>query len=472
MSNARWLKSREVVKRIVIQGELILETPARFGNGDSDGLVDMSLALDPLEGRALLTGASLAGALRNYLRERENGYWQPGGKESLEAVLFGRQEDDEGEQSLLITYDSLGDKPILELRDGVAIDPRTRTAEEKKKYDFELIEAGCLFPLRMELLVQEQREQELLRGLAIALQGLERGEIPLGARKRRGFGRCLVEEWRVCRYDLTNPEGLIGWLENDRTGETKGRNISDLLEAEEADLDRRETFTLEATFTLDGSLLIRSGFGEADAPDAVHLHSNRRGRPAPILSGTSLAGALRARAWRIVKTLGSETTARKMIDELFGPRLEPGEDKPAASRLITAETEVSNPLNLVQSRVKIDRFTGGSFPTALFSEQPVFGQQGTGVGVKVALQQPNEAQIGLLLLLLKDLWTGDLTLGGEASVGRGRLCGKKATLVYKKAAPKESQTWEITQADGQLQVMEDKACLEQFVAAFRKEVQG
>ena len=41
------------------------------------------------------------------------------------------------------------------------------------------------------------------------------------------------------------------------------------------------------------------------------------------------------------------------------------------------------------------------------------------------------AEIGLLLLVLKDLWTGDLPIGGESSVGRGRLRGKEATLSLK-----------------------------------------
>jgi hypothetical protein len=40
--------------------------------------------------------------------------------------------------------------------------------------------------------------------------------------------------------------------------------------------------------------------------------------------------------------------------------------------------------------------------------------------------------VGLVLLLLKDLWTGDLPLGGEISVGRGRLKGKQATLTWKR----------------------------------------
>jgi len=89
-----------------------------------------------------LTGASLAGALRSYLREFEHGYGQQGDKKSLYMNLFGNQENDEGEQSLLIVDDSLGEKPKVELRDGVKINNKTRTAEDKHKFDFELIEAG------------------------------------------------------------------------------------------------------------------------------------------------------------------------------------------------------------------------------------------------------------------------------------------------------------------------------------------
>src|SRR5207244_1964323 len=67
--------SRAVVERIFIGGRLELETPAHFGNGDAEGTTDMPLLYDAVEdGRPLLTGASVAGALRNYLRECEHGY--------------------------------------------------------------------------------------------------------------------------------------------------------------------------------------------------------------------------------------------------------------------------------------------------------------------------------------------------------------------------------------------------------------
>src|SRR5262245_64089322 len=68
------LRHRSLRQRIVVTGWLELTTPAHFGNGDVDELTDMPLLVDEVSGKALLTGASLAGALRNHLRERQWGY--------------------------------------------------------------------------------------------------------------------------------------------------------------------------------------------------------------------------------------------------------------------------------------------------------------------------------------------------------------------------------------------------------------
>jgi len=477
MNHAHWLKSREIVERIIIQGDLIFETPVGFGSGDSEELVDIPLLLDPLEGNALLTGASLAGALRSYLRERECGYGGKGDRNSLYLTLFGRQEDAEGEQSLLITHDSLGNKPVVEIRDGVKIDPITHTANKENKFDFELLEAGTTFSIKMELLVQENRKDKLLRGLAIALQGLEKSEINFGVRKRRGFGKCRVNEWKICSYNLIESDGLISWLTNDRNVKKSGSNISDLLSVSESDLDKRKMFIMDGTFSLNGSLLIGSGFDDVNAPDNVHLKSNRNGKIVNILSGTSVAGALRARALRIANTVSKNGNAKSMVDILFGPPIKKSQYKtstsnikPTASKLITTETEIINPLDLVQSRIKIDRFTGGAYPTALFNEQPVFGLD-TGIKIDILIQQPDDAQIGLLLLLLKDLWTCDLPLGGEANVGRGRLHGKSVTLTYRSADSESVQKWKIDKANDGLNITGDQNKLEEFVRAFQEAMQ-
>ena len=71
-----------------------------------------------------------------------------------------------------------------------------------------------------------------------------------------------------------------------------------------------------------------------------------------------------------------------------------GRPKPGGSRVVTEESLVEGGRDLVQSRVKIDRFTGGAFPAALFSEQPVFGSDGTSVELSLTLRNPDLAEIG------------------------------------------------------------------------------
>lgn len=198
--------------------------------------------------------------------------------------------------------------------------------------------------------------------------------------------------------------------------------------------DKRDSFTLEATFALNGSMLIRSEGRSADrGPDAVHLKARQaNGGIAPVLSGTSLAGVLRARAYKILATLGS-TNAKDQVDKLFGADMEECKRKktqPFASRLKVTEQVINNvQAELVQNRVSIDRFTGGALETALFNEQPVFGGKDSRLTLTLHLRNPKDFEIGLLLQLLKDLWTGDLPVGGESSVGRGRLQGLSAKLI-------------------------------------------
>lgn len=225
--------------------------------------------------------------------------------------------------------------------------------------------------------------------------------------------------------------------------------------------DKREAFTIDATFRLESSLLIRSGSGGANAPDAVHLRSRRGNDFKPILSGTSLAGAIRNRAQRILKTIKPDKI--NLIDEMFGQRIQSADDVPTGSRLLVQETEIDGTTDLVQTRVKIDRFTGGAFPTALFSEQPAFGGEGARVKIHLTLQKPEDQEIGLLLLVLKDLWTGDLPLGGESSVGRGRLQGIFADMTLRRNA--RTEQWKLEQKAGSIEVTGAKshADLEKYV---------
>lgn len=454
-------EQRPIAKRVIVRGTLTLDTPTCLGSGDADSFTDLPLLKDNISDHALLTGSSLAGALRNYLRECEHGYNAGERADDLATQLFGvMRSDDDGNQSPLIVDDAISTKPIqAELRDGVKINSATGTAADRAKYDLELLQAGTEFPLSFELLVErDANDVDLLKGLAIALSGLEKGEICIGMKKRRGFGRCHVQEWQVWNFNLEDTNDRSLWLnfEHWRTGFMPVFNVhTSIKEALGIQLDisgedKRDRFILSATFKLVGSLLIRSGQNSTGhAPDVVHLKSNRNGELKSILSGTSLAGVLRHRAERIVNTLKQSTT---IIDEMFWLDFSVDKTKQAkASRLIFGETEIKNATDLVQSRIAIDRFTGGAYHGALFDEQPIFGGDNTIVTIELELRQPETYEIGLLLLLLKDLWTQDLPVGGESSIGRGRLQGKEATLTWhqydKAKILQKTEVWTIKQAD-------------------------
>lgn len=495
---------RHLTARIVVTGKLVLTRPAHFGNGDADATTDLPLLLDEVTKRAMIPGASLAGALRNYLREWQWGYeltlparneqadfdhgaWNE--SEILAGRLFGGHRGyKSGAQSPLIVDDAYSSPPAqIELRDGVAIDATTRTAADERKFDYQLLPAGTEFELRFELLLDKRPDlnQERLRALALALRGLSNAEIRLGARKRRGFGCCEVRMWEVTSFALNQPADLVAWLVADYPEWVKatpkpssGRDIAGLLGVSLNELqqveDNRESFEIEAQFALAGSLLVRSGFDEQDrGPDTVHLqtynpHSRQR---QAVLPGTSAAGALRQRAQRIANTLvgtAQQAGVQAFINDLFGPH-EIKEGKQArASRVLVNEEFIHGGQSLVQTRIKIDRFTQGTIEAALLEEAPHFGGE---VKLKLKLHLiPNDysaAEIGLLLLLLKDLWLGDLPLGGASSIGRGRLCGQTATLRWQGPAPLAVT---LTARDGGALAFDDASAasqLEQCVAALK-----
>jgi CRISPR/Cas system CSM-associated protein Csm3 (group 7 of RAMP superfamily) len=363
------------------------------------------------------------------------------------------------------------------LRDGVKINSITRTADDGAKYDLEFLEAGTQFKLYFELLIEKESgspeetlrdRNQLIQELIISLQGLEAGKIRLGIKKNRGFGRCHVEKWQVWQFDLREHEQRIEWLnfphwESGLLDDYPTRDrIADALGVTLAEEDKRQHLTITAEFTLASPLLIRSGQASTDkAPDVVHLKSRRNGELKSILSGTSLTGVLRHRAERIINTIQKDAN---IINDIFG-FVDENTKKAKASRLIVDETEINDTTDLIQNRIAIDRFTGGALHGALFNEQPVFGNDETNLVIKLELRQPKDDEIGLLLLLLKDLWTGDLTVGGTSSIGRGKLQGINATIKH------GNKTWKIGQNPNNNDLTIDKPEeLEQFVAALHQEV--
>jgi CRISPR/Cas system CMR subunit Cmr4 (Cas7 group RAMP superfamily) len=485
--------SRGIVGRWVVECELVLQTPAHLGNGDASDRSDLPLLADPLDGSPLLSGHSLAGALRSYLREREAGFGaSEDGTRETQKLFGGERTNAQGEQSALIVDDARGSRFAVDLRHGNRLDGRSRTTVDGALYDIEVWEPGTTFALRFELALCQaggpDTHDALKTALASALQGLADGGIAIGARKTRGYGRVLAQGWKCKYFDLTSVPGLLDWIENggeELSGEVACADVAQALGVGLLP-DAREYFSLDATLQIDGSLLMRSGGGRDDlGPD---MDSQRARRPdyvpdvpgepshlnrAPVATGTGIAGALRSRATAIAHLLSDdEEKANALIGDVFGPDLSDRRATPRASRLRVEEhflKRPAQPVELVQTRVSIDRFTGGALEAHLFNELPVWSDDGS-VSLRLALRlsNPRPHEAGLLLQLLKDLWTGDLPLGGEVSVGRGRLRGAHAALRHHRPEnvnrDSEPATLEaiINQTAGRLEIEGDRAWLEGF----------
>ena len=451
---------RSIAARWVITGELVLDSAAHLGNGEEGETVDMALVRNRADNVPLLSGSSLAGGLRSYSLDRLDGYAEEepttrdGGSANqvqadrakrlkIVADLFGgARGDDEGSQSPLIVFDSICRSPenrAPEIRDGVAIETHTGLAEDHKKFDLEVLPPGTKFPLRFELIVADPKtEQTQVPLLVTALSGLEGGEIPIGARRSRGLGACRVTSWRVKRFDLTTDKGWLAWLGSDHQQPfpRNGVLVKTIAQAarkafEQIALldDKRTRIRITAHLVLDAGLLVRSpGTGAADA-DVAHLFSGGEA----VLPGTSLAGVLRTRALRIARVVrNGESDAEKWVDNLFGSRLAGTTDpnfQPHASRLKITEKPIAGSQRLRPNRIRIDRFTGGVVDGALFDEEPIYGGQ---VEIALELRNPRPGETGLVLLLLKDLLTGDLPVGGTSSVGRGVLKGTATVKIGNK----------------------------------------
>ncbi|WP_395146414.1 RAMP superfamily CRISPR-associated protein [Armatimonas sp.] len=415
-------KRRKILARWVVTAQLTLTSASQIGTEDSES-ADSTFARDA-KGQVVLPGTTLAGALRSALEDQLVGYRT---KDSGGAgKLFG---DMKYHESPLMVFDAVAAPKSVAatIRDGVRIKPQSRLAADGLKYDRELALPGLTFPIRLELAVPEgevwAKEEALLTQLCLALEALAGGHIRFGARKSRGLGECRVSAWKAKRYPLTTLDEWRAYAKTDHENPLGSVAAQPTLRAALGEHypnlanqpDKRQALRLEFDCSLPGTLLIRTPGVRATDPDMVHLTEQGK----QLLSGTSLAGALRSHCGRIAKTMGWNDT---LVPSLFGTAPEESKNGLTASRVQVSEATLLESEARKQTRVKIDRFTGGALDTALFDQQVATRGQ---VQFTVELRAPEKpSQMGLLLLAARDLVEGLLPLGGESSIGRGVLKGR------------------------------------------------
>ncbi len=487
MTNTQNLKSGPkdaVVRRLYARGKWRLGSAAHFG-GDETEIADMCLLKD-MNSNPFIPGASLAGAARSFLA-RKCLTWTdykeglPNEPQTLKDFFGGADKEDR--MSALIVADAtcVSEQVATSIRDGVRIDAKSGSAADKAKFDVEVVDRGAEFELEFLCIIRDGDDQSEYEKLFFALlHGFKQGDIRLGARTQRGYGRGQVDCWNIRDLQMNNPEHVIAWLSGDVWNSDQGKTK---LIPSPLPTDQRRFFRIEADFELRTSLLIRSSSedlkGLNNIPDTTHLHSNGK----PVIPGTSFAGAFRHRAALIANALGWQKKNKDpdAVCDMFGP-VHKQDEKPEetqqtdlwASRVLIEERLVKKVEPVWQNRVAIDRFTGGSLQSALFNEKPVYPvslkeQRKTNVRLRLTLEEPEKAEIGLLLLTLRDFWHGQTALGGETSNGRGTLQGIKAQLKFKCSDSPVPKVWQLLDTDKRMTIEKDD---EGFLQSCVKEAQG
>lgn len=260
-------------------------------------------------------------------------------------------------------------------------------------------------------------------------------------------------------YDFTKKADVIAWLTDNPVSKKikPAKKIS-------ADND---TFIVDADFKFNSSFIVRNY--DVDAEDkknnisAVSLKSLENF----VIPGTSLKGILRHRAEYIFSRLGIDA---QKLNQLMGS----ADEEKIKSRFIVSESYVENK-NVVEfshARNKIDRFTGSTLLGALFTTKPVYQKNPVPtLHVHFEILNAKDFEAGLAIFLLRDLWLGNVAVGGEKCIGRGTLQGISAEINFKGTTYKLNENGKVItyKLDENGKVIQgDTSSLSTFAASVQK----
>jgi CRISPR/Cas system CSM-associated protein Csm3 (group 7 of RAMP superfamily) len=493
-----------------ITATLRLRTALHIGTGQDSETTDDLLRRDA-RGRLLIPGTAIAGALRSLatrlaprfrgeqLCQALKGPMTNQACQCLVCRLFGdvnpSEENEEASAARVLVYDAvLADVPGLQIRDGVGIDRVTGAAarRERIKFDYEVLPAGTIFKLRLEIDPRLPDEEKTLPLLASVLAEWEQGRGVVGGRVGRGLGAFDLTDVQWIERDLNQPNVLIDFLRNGPPWDTTDGDRNWLRKQVEDARQRVTTnhrdlsavarswalaeFTLAATgpfLTHDLMQAGRSGFDHAPL-----LATYDRGAK-PVLPGSGLRGVLRSQAERIARTLatlkawddGHDSQTRKEKFLTTCPACNPlttRTDDPVAScnsfiktlpraerttlehegaddKLCLACRLFGSPWNGSRLRVEDAPFVGEKVELKALDFLAIDRFTGGGrdtakfdavvlwkpkFRVRLFLENPEPWELGWLALVLRDLHDGLTTVGFGAAKGFGRCVIESPRLTF------------------------------------------
>lgn len=423
------MKVRKIA-RVLVEAAV----PLAVGSGEGNIMTDASVAVD-FNGMPYIPGTAVAGVIRNALA----------GHVYLDA-FFGQVNGTVVEGSRLVVSDAkivdfhgnvvdgmvVPDAALQSLysdcpvRHHTSIDGRG-VARNRGKFDNQVVYRGTRFCFDLEGLIESDDDMVMFDAV---LQVVNKG-LRVGAGTRNGYGRIeTVSIWTI-DYDLDSKEGIDGYLNHSARLCIDASALKEW-KLYENDTDGLADGVISMTLVPEDFIFFGSGFGNENA-DAVQLTERYVSWDGAIgkvelgivIPGTAVKGAFahRFEYWYNALDMGNGAQARKV---LFGSV----DDKTQSVGLIYFDDVIAEiPHRKVFNHVKIDRFTGGAFPGALYNEEAVYA---AGCRFTFSIRIDEEAlkkRCDIIIdydkvkhavgLVISDIGNGLLPLGGLTNRGHG-----------------------------------------------------
>lgn len=400
--------------------------PLHIGNAIGDKEEVLVHSTDDLP---FIQASSIAGVFREYCMRTEN---------SAADELFGAHSLSEDENAyeyrskvrfsdgIFITQKQ---SVMLELRPRLAINRETGTCGTSiikgtdcsagHKFQMEYIGAGAEFSFSVYVYGSEycKKVEEIFAAINCET-------VQFGGQKSNGCGYIKIQDLKRKQFQMTSSEDRILWANED---ELPMSEYTDLLSHLDADNVSQGAFEIIVSGKTEGSLLVKSiavTDYQKNAPDCMNLQ-NVKGDY--IVPGSSFKGAVRSQMQKIAAYLEEKQVRVSGVVEASFGKIASGEEKSVSGNICFFDTVIGekyvNDNAAISHRIHIDKFTGGVMHGGLFSEKNIHGEMT--FRIRIADKNEPKKTCALLLMALRDLAAGTMSVGSGYNIGKGMICVDK-----------------------------------------------
>jgi len=409
---------------VYLKAVLEAVSPLKLGSGN-ENISDNDVVRDG-SGKLYIPGTALAGVTRHYFekpyKEKEDFIKYFGCKNTSfnpncqSRIIFNDARELDDDHSIDVT-----------VRDSVRLNDK-KSVVDRGKFDYEIIETGAKFGLRLEFLLEpseksnklgieeEKREMAKLKQESDLffldfISAIDSGDICIGGKTTRGFGKLKVTNPELLVIDVSkNMNDYIAFSWSNKDVWKNAISINKKQNPLERDYISKTVTLRISTFLLIRNYATCKIF-DSKIVNSEHLKNSQK---YSIIPGTSWAGSFQHHCRKILKKANlPNIDADTLIFNMFGF---PKGKEAQKSKITFCESVIYGGDTIPRTRTAIDRFTGSANDKSLFTDAAQYGGE---CKLTITIDKGTEDYKNLIDLCLADLNDGYMSVGGNTAIGGG-----------------------------------------------------